>query len=223
LNFDALEMAIRVPVLLLALTLHEFCHAYSAYRLGDPTAYRLGRCTLNPIAHLDPIGALCLLFAPIGWAKPVPVNPLNFRNPGRDDIIVSAAGPVSNLAQAFVFALLLRAATAQVGPIRAALGPYGFTAIWYFCFFGISINAGLAVFNLLPLYPLDGFHVWGNLMKGPSRERFMEMAPYGTFIIIALVVLNGTSLDPLGRVIGPVQTFFLQHVAGLGTRGLFGG
>ncbi len=211
-----MELAIRVPVLLLALTVHEFFHAYTAHRLGDPTAYRLGRCTLNPLAHLDPLGALCLLFAPIGWAKPVPVNPLNFRNPGRDDMIVSAAGPLSNLALAFVFSLLLRGATAWSEPLRATAGPYGFTAIYLLLYVGVLINTGLAVFNLLPVYPLDGFHIFGNLAKGPSRQRFYEMARFGPFIILGLVLLANTPYDVLGRTIGPVQAFFLGRIAGLG-------
>jgi len=214
LDFHLSDLAIRVPVVLLALTVHEFFHAYSAYRLGDPTACRAGRCTLNPLAHLDPIGTLCLLFAPIGWAKPVPVNPMNFRRPGRDDVICSAAGPASNFAQAFVFALLLRALTAGAPEVQGRLGPYGFSAVFQFCFYGVLINVGLAVFNLLPVYPLDGFHVWANLMKGETRQRFLETARYGLYIIIGLVLLSGTPVDPLGRVISPVLNFFFRYVAG---------
>ncbi len=216
-RFDAFEMAIRIPALLLALTVHEFAHAYSAYRLGDPTAFRLGRCTLNPLAHLDPLGAICLLFAPIGWAKPVPVNPLNFDNPGRDDIIVSISGPLSNLAQAFLFSVVLRGVIAAELSIKAAGGPYAFSALFVFCYVAVLMNCGLAVFNLIPLYPLDGFHVFGNLAKGPSRERFYQMAPLGPYMILGLVFLSHTAADPLGRVIHPVQAFFLQHVAGVGS------
>lgn len=216
LDFDLQEKLIRVPVVLLALTVHEFCHAYSAYRLGDPTAYRAGRCTLNPLAHLELIGTLCLLFAPIGWAKPVPVNPLNFRNPGRDDIIVSAAGPASNFAQAVVYALLLRLLGEFAIPVKAAAGVYGFQTLAYFGFMGVLINVGLGVFNLLPLFPLDGFHVCENMMKGASRQRFYETAHYGQYVIIGLVLLGGTriGIDPLGIVMQPAQDFFLHHIAG---------
>src|SRR5690242_12736966 len=107
-NRDPSVMMLRIPVVLLALTVHEFCHAYFALQMGDPTAYRLGRCSLNPLRHLDPLGTICLMFAPIGWAKPVPIDPRNFRN-WRQGVLVSiAAGPISNLIQALVFALLLR-------------------------------------------------------------------------------------------------------------------
>lgn len=215
-DLKPLELAIRIPALLLALTVHEFAHAYSAFRLGDPTAYRLGRCTLNPLRHLDPLGAICLLFAPIGWAKPVPVNPLNFNNPGRDDMLVSLAGPVSNLMQALFFALILRLVNGQAELIRTYAGPYGFTAAFLFCYVAVLINCGLAVFNLVPLFPLDGFHVFGNVVTGPSRQRFFEMAPYGPYLIIGLVLLSRTPADPLGRVMGPVQSFFLFRVGGLG-------
>jgi len=194
---------------------HEFAHAFSAYRLGDPTAFRLGRCSLNPLAHLDPIGSLCLLFAPIGWAKPVPVNPMNLRNPRRDDILISAAGPASNLLQAFLYALLLRAVVGGEEGLEAAIGGHGFTAAYLFCYFGVWINVGLAVFNLIPVYPLDGFHVVGNLAKGESQQRFFEMARFGPFIIVALVFLSGTRVDPLGRVMAPFLRFFLGWVAGL--------
>jgi len=211
---DPVELTLRLPVLLLALTVHEFSHAYSAYRLGDPTAYRLGRCSLNPARHLDPLGTLCLLFAPIGWAKPVPVNPLNLKNPGRDDILISAAGPFSNLVQASLYAILLRLMGAYATGIAGAVGENGLRAAVLLGFFGVLINIGLAVFNMIPAYPLDGFHVLSNLATGRSQERFRGMARYGPFIIIGLVLLSNTGLDLLGTVIDPVQEFFIFRLAG---------
>lgn len=212
-NLDPLELALRIPVLLLALTVHEFAHAYSAYRLGDPTAFRLGRCTLNPLAHLEPVGALCLLFAPIGWAKPVPINPINLNNPGRDDIIISAAGPVSNLLQATAYALLLRLLLS----LDASHASHGWQAAANMVFMGVQINVGLAVFNLIPLYPLDGFHVFSNLAKGETRQRMLEMANAGPAIIGALVFSGMLGFDLLCRMMRPVQLFFLERVAGLGS------
>ncbi|MBN1490156.1 MAG: site-2 protease family protein [Phycisphaerae bacterium] len=212
-NIDPMEMALRVPVVLLALTVHEFAHAYSAYRLGDPTAFRLGRCSLNPLVHLDPLGTICLMFAPIGWAKPVPVNPLNLKNPGRDDIIISAAGPASNLVQALIYAVILRIVIAMAG----SLSDHAYKAVGLLCIFGILINVGLAVFNLIPAFPLDGFHVFSNLAKGESRQRFLETARYGPFIILALVLLNRTEANPLGRMISPVADFLMGTVAGMGS------
>jgi Zn-dependent protease len=215
-SFDPLELAIRVPVLLLALTLHEFAHAYSAYRLGDPTAYRLGRCSLNPLVHLDPIGAICLLVAPIGWAKPVPVNPLNLKNPGRDDIIISAAGPLSNLAQALVFALALRVVMSFGPPFYVAFHERGaWAAAILFVAFGILLNVGLAVFNMIPAFPLDGFHVVSNLAKGESRRRMLEMAPFGPYIILGIVLVSWFSgLNLILRAIYPFARFFMVTVGG---------
>lgn len=190
-------MALRVPIILLALTVHEWAHAYSAMRLGDPTARNQGRVTLNPLAHLDPIGTLCLLFAPIGWAKPVPVNPLNFRNPGRDDIIVSAAGPASNLAQAFIFALLLNLPWrewAWNGPANHVMDARGMQQIawilWIVISMGVLLNVGLTLFNMLPLYPLDGHHIARENLRGQARETFIRVQPYSIFILVGLVVLE---------------------------------
>jgi len=125
-NFDPVSAIIRLIALLPALTLHEFAHAYAATRAGDPTPAAHGRVTLNPLAHLDPIGTLMILFAPIGWAKPVPINPYNFRHPARDIVRTSAAGPLSNVAQGLFWALVLRglfafAPGAVVGGGRATL------------------------------------------------------------------------------------------------------
>ena len=117
-NIDPVDLMIRVPVILLALTVHEFCHAYFAYRMGDPTAYRLGRCSLNPLRHLEPLGTICLLFAPIGWAKPVPIIPINFRDPRKGMLVATAAGPLnlSLVCQAKLDAFLQGASPCWVRP-----------------------------------------------------------------------------------------------------------
>lgn len=215
-NIDPLELAIRIPIILLALTLHEFAHAYTAFRLGDPTAHRLGRCTLNPLAHLEPIGTLCLLFAPIGWAKPVPVNVANLDNPRRDDILISIAGPASNVLQAFVYAIVLRFVFNNGSSIVTSLGPDAYTTFVSFMFAGITINVGLAVFNMIPAFPLDGYHVVANLSKASSYQQLQEMAKIGPFIIIGIILLNRTELRPLSRVMEPFMRFFVGVVAGGG-------
>lgn len=216
-NINVAELLIRVPIILLALTVHEFCHAYFALRMGDPTACRLGRCTLNPLRHLDPLGTICLLFAPIGWAKPVPVNPMNFRDYRKGQLVTSAAGPLSNLVQAVVFALLMRGVLAWAPALaRIGQGDALPSALGQMCLVGVMINIGLAVFNLLPIYPLDGFHISLQFMRGESQRRFLEMAPIGPFLILGLVLIgNFTAFSPLTYLIMPPFNFVMQYVAGI--------
>jgi len=213
-NFpDPVELIIRMPVVLLALTIHEFAHAYAAYRLGDPTAYRQGRCSLNPLVHLDPLGTLCLMFAPIGWAKPVPINPGNFGKPRRDDLIVSAAGVGSNLVQAVVFALLVRLLLAKADALGDALDPMLTMAS-----LGMLINIALAVFNMLPVFPLDGYHVTLHLLPLHAQASFERTRPFGMFVILGLVMLPMATdgrISPLSMVISPVFNFLVHYVVGV--------
>jgi len=211
---------IRVPVVLLALTVHEFCHAYFALRMGDPTACRLGRCTLNPLKHLDPLGTICLMFAPIGWAKPVPINPLNFHDWKKGVIVSTAAGPLSNAAQALLFALLLRGLNHlfHVMPNNLPANVMQFLSLMYTMFIvAVVVNVGLAVFNCLPLYPLDGFHIMGQLMRPEEQRRFYEFARFGPMIVLGLVLLGNwkPELDIISRLIRPPTMFMLGRVAGL--------
>lgn len=217
-GFNIIDLAVRLPIVLLALTAHEFSHAYAAYRLGDPTAYRLGRCTLNPLKHLDPLGTICLLFAPIGWAKPVPVNPANFEDPRRGDLITSAAGPGANVAQAILFATLLRMVVLHAGGLSESLGARGDSlanALFWMCFMGVICNVGLAIFNCLPLYPLDGYHIAYQLMPTRSQQSFAQAAPAGPFIILAVVILGRAGdVNILRAVINPPTAALLDHVSG---------
>jgi len=183
-DFDLYEMLLRVPPLLFALTIHEYAHGWVAWRCGDPTAKNLGRLSFNPIVHLDPIGALCLLFAPIGWAKPVPVNPYNFRNPRRDDILVSLAGIGANLATAVVAALVFR--------LALGLGAIGSSpvaqAVWTMVVVLVQISVGLAIFNIIPVPPLDGSHVLKNLLPYDMAAAYQRLAPVTSMIFLVLVV-----------------------------------
>lgn len=214
------ELLVRLPVVLLALTVHEFCHGYFAYRMGDPTAYSQGRLTLNPIKHLDPLGTICLMFAPIGWAKPVPINPLNFRDRRKGILVSTAAGPMSNLALAVVFALLLRGilfATKQVASADNAQLTQFVELLTIMAFFAVLINVGLAVFNCLPLYPLDGFHITLQLLNPSMRQGFAATAAYGPFVILGVVFLGqATEVSILTTLVMPPVEFLLRYVAGLG-------
>ncbi len=203
---DIIERVLNLVVLLLSLTFHEFFHAWSAYRLGDDTAARMGRMTLNPAPHIDLLGTIILplLKAPIGWAKPVPVNPARFDRRFRmstGDIIVSAAGPLSNLLLGTVAAVVLGIA-ARVAPETAAPGTAVFALLRQF----MIVNCGLAVFNLLPIPPLDGGHIAASLVPYRFRvvwDRFAQLSP---FILLGLVFLG-----VVWQIIGP-PTILLYRV-----------
>jgi len=198
------KISIWVVPVLLAITVHEVAHGWVARKLGDNTAFMLGRLTLNPLKHIDPVGTLLipgiLLLLPggfiFGYAKPVPINWKNLRNPKRDMAIVAAAGPVANLLMAFVWALLLR--------LGVLLGGSG-VALVYMGVAGISINAILMVLNLLPLPPLDGGRVMTGLLPGPLAYKFSRIEPYGFFILIGLLVTG-----VLGYILWPLISIFIS-------------
>jgi Zn-dependent protease len=179
-------LILKLPALLIAVTVHELAHALVADRLGDPTARRLGRITLNPLPHIDPLGALAFVLAGFGWAKPVPVDARNFRHPIRDMVWVAVAGPMSNFAAAFVTLVALN-----------LLGPVG--AIFLLVAKQIYVfNLVLGVFNLIPLPPLDGGHFLPYLF--PRAWSFIhQLEQAGPFLLILLVFSGATS-----RVVVPV-------------------
>lgn len=170
--------------LIIAFTFHELAHAYVAYRFGDPTAKNQGRLTLSPLAHLDPIGTLLIFIAGFGWAKPVPVNRFYFKNPRRAGILVSLAGPVSNLLLAFIGMVIF------VGFIDQMLASNVMTNFFYIF---IQLNIVLFVFNLLPLPPLDGYRILEDLMPMNVRAKMTQYESYGVFIFLFLVI------TPLGK------------------------
>lgn len=165
---------ILIVSLIISLTLHEFAHAFAAYRLGDPTAKMNGRLTLNPLAHLDPIGTLMLIFFRIGWGKPVPVNPNNFRRPAFDNFLVALSGPATNLALSLIAAIALRLLSSS----QAAVD---FLSLF------IILNTFLMVLNLLPIPPLDGSKVWHLVLNDDSYYALERMGP---FIIVAVLFFS---------------------------------
>ena len=178
---DPVRLLLTIPALLWALSFHEFCHGFAARMVGDPTAERYGRLTLNPLAHFDVIGTLMLLFVGFGWAKPVPINTRYFRHPRRDLIIVSLAGIAGNILTAVVSVLFLR----FMGEYWYALtGRAGLTIIVQM----ININMGLAAFNLIPIPPLDGSRVLEAFLPLKYMHYYYWLERYGMIILLVLLM-----------------------------------
>lgn len=190
-----IDILLSIPAVLIALSVHECAHAWMANKLGDPTAKNFGRMTINPLKHLDPIGAICLLFLGFGWARPVPVNSRNLRKPKRDMVLVSLAGPISNVILAFFGLLLMRILMLLLMPMLMTSQPYSFgvsaigmtfTFLSLFC----SLNVGLAVFNLLPIPPLDGSHLLALILPSRIYFKYVKYERYISFVLVLLLVFN---------------------------------
>jgi len=197
------ELILLAPPLLLALTFHEFAHGYVAYQLGDPTAKNLGRLTLNPLKHLDPIGTIAFFFIKFGWAKPVPVNPQYFKDPKRDMLWVALAGPATNFVLAIVSAALAKGlwffasqlpystmAEAILVPLNGML----IASVW--------INLVLCIFNFLPIPPLDGSRILMGLLPNRLAASYMKFERYG-FVLVLVLAFTGV----LSKVIMPLISF----------------
>jgi Zn-dependent protease len=201
-----LELIPKLPALLAAVTVHELAHALVADRLGDPTARRLGRITLNPLPHLDPLGALAFLLAGFGWAKPVPVNAQNLRHPVRDMAWVAVAGPVSNFAAAFVALLALRLLGKVGSGFPFVAEPLGIVLFWVYLF-----NLALGIFNLIPLPPLDGGHFLPYLFPRASWPFIHQLEQAGPFLLI-LLVLSGATRYVVQPALNLISGFYLAIV-----------
>ena len=201
-NLDIQIIILLIPALVFSLSFHEFAHAWMAYRLGDDTAARLGRLTLNPMAHLDPVGSIALLLMGFGWAKPVPVDSRFLNNPRDDMVKVAAAGPLSNLLLAVLSAVSLR-----------ILLNSGFLSpdIKTFLIIFMQINITLAVFNLLPISPLDGSQILTPFIeKHFGGHMVYKMEMYGPRVLLFVIIFSMiTGIHIFSLVINPIFNFFL--------------
>lgn len=196
---DVISLVVILPIILLALTVHEYAHAVVANSLGDPTPRWHGRLTLNPLAHLDLIGTLMLIITQrFGWAKPVPINPAHFRDWRKGIMLVGVAGPFANVSLAFVFALPIRFGVRMSPGIEFIVN----IAVW--------INLGLAAFNLIPIPPLDGSKLLMGILRGRQAYTYARLEVYGPFILMAVIIMGVT-----GWLILPVVRLLYWIVTGI--------
>ncbi len=196
-------LVLLIPVLLFALVFHEFSHGWVAYKLGDPTAKHQGRLTLNPLAHLDPFGSMMILFVGFGWAKPVPVDSRYLANPRVDMMKISFAGPASNLLLAFIGGILLRI-TGYMGPLTSMLILF------------TQINISLAVFNMIPIPPLDGSQIFSGIMIRKNPNLVMQLQMYGPQILMGLILFGMfTGVSIIWAFMRPFVSFFMFLFAGM--------
>ncbi|HET8629462.1 MAG TPA: site-2 protease family protein [Thermomicrobiales bacterium] len=220
LHFDATTFAAGLLAFVVAITLHEFMHAFVAYQLGDPTAARLGRITLNPVAHFDPFGFLMLVFLLVGgfglaWGRPVPVNPGNFRNPKRGMLLTAAAGPLSNVVQAAVFSIPLWVAPRAV----ESWPPFALDLVREL----VLINVLLAAFNVIPIPPLDGHKILTGLLPDFWYPILAPLERNGFLVLLILIFVPAFlpgpfRVDILGGIFGPVAEVLQRFIIPAGFR-----
>ena len=192
-----LTLALLLAAVLVATTCHEFAHAYVANRLGDPTAAQLGRLSLNPVKHLDLLGTLFFVLFGFGWAKPVPVNPANFRNPRQGMLQVALAGPLANVTVAFL-----------LGVVGRTLAPGGSVLLMEMLAFVAWINVILAVFNLIPIPPLDGSRILEAVLPSEHAYAYTRFQPYGVVVLLLLLYTGvvGRVMLPAARWLYTIST-----------------
>ena len=206
-RLPAEALVLLIPTLLFALSFHEFAHAWMAHKCGDNTAARLGRLTLNPLAHLDLFGSLMILFVGFGWAKPVPVDPRFLKKPRSDMMKIAAAGPVSNLLLALTSGLVFR-----------LQGPYPILSdnlllmVYYFT----SINISLAIFNLIPVSPLDGSQIFSGYLMKNNPQLAWKIQSYGPQVLFGLILFGYlTGFSVIWFLMRPFVNFFMFLFAGV--------
>jgi Zn-dependent protease len=203
-NFSLSTILIRLIVLLVGIPIHEWAHAWSAFQLGDDTARLQGRLTLNPFAHLDPFGSILMLFSGFGWGKPVPISSYRMRvNPRTGMAISSAAGPFSNFVMAMLFAIPFRLGWLDLSATFLG-GGFNLASLLVIA---IQINLGLMLFNLIPVYPLDGEKILVGILPAQWGDSLLRLRPHGTLILAGLLfVLPQLGLDLVGLFINPMHS-----------------
>lgn len=195
-------LIIMVPVVLFSLTVHEYSHGKVAFLLGDDTAKRLGRLSFNPLKHLDLFGVISFYFIGFGWAKPVPVDPRHFRDMRRDMMYVALAGPFSNVVLALVFSFIIR-----------VMEPYESPALFTLLALGIFINTSLAIFNMLPIFPLDGSSIVKGLLPQSVAENLGNLDRFGAFMLLGIILLDQfANTRILASLIGGPLTYALEFI-----------
>lgn len=196
---NPLSLVIVFIALIIAITVHEFAHAFVADKLGDPTPRLQGRLTLNPLSHLDPIGTLMILLVSFGWGKPVQFDPFNLKNPRRDAALISIAGPISNLLLAILLSIIIRFIPPTIGQFLLPI---------------IYLNVLLAVFNLLPIHPLDGFKIVGGFLSEQQAREWYSLEKYGFIFLILLLLIPSKGNSLLFSILGPVVNIVIITLLG---------
>lgn len=211
---DLYTLLLAVPAILIALTFHEFAHGYVAYRLGDPTAKLMGRLTLNPLAHLDPMGTIMIFLIHFGWAKPVPVDPRNLRHPKQDMMWIAAAGPLMNLSLALLSGIIIRIFIAAGMAGSQAGGTVGI--VFQMILYSLYINLALAFFNLLPIPPLDGSKILAGILPSKFAPTLYLIESKGPMVLFGIIMFGWiTGYHVLGNIIGPFINIFSTLFAGI--------
>ena len=211
---DIYNLLLAVPAILIALTFHEFAHGYVAYRFGDPTAKNHGRLTLNPLAHLDPMGTIMIFLIHFGWAKPVPVDPRYLGNPKRDMMWIAAAGPLMNVALALVSGILIR--IFLVTDLVYSDPNGGIGILFQMLRYSLYINLALAFFNLLPIPPLDGSKILAGVLPHRYTPTLYLIESKGPMVLFGIIMFGWiTGFHVLGVVIGPFINVFSHLFAGI--------
>lgn len=201
---NPIAFLILFPGLLISITIHEFAHALAADKLGDPTPRYQKRVTLNPLAHLDPLGTIMILLTSFGWGKPVEFDPYNLKNPVRDTALIALAGPLSNLVLATLLSVIIRLGVLPVEWMYSA------------AYAVLFVNVSLAIFNLIPVYPLDGSKILVALLPAQTALEYEDfMHRYGFLVLLFLILPLVGGVSPVSQLVSPLITFVIQILLGL--------